>query len=60
MTESALFKVGFITANTCFKIYIMIKMRPELRRNMKKVAIILGIITFAIIILAVYKLNFEN
>jgi hypothetical protein len=33
----------------------MIKMRPELRKNMKKVAVILGIITFCIIILAVYK-----
>lgn len=38
----------------------MIKMRPELRKNMKMVAIILGIITFALIILAVYKLYFEH
>jgi hypothetical protein len=31
-------------------------MREELRNRMKKVAIILGIITFTIIILAIYKL----
>jgi len=38
----------------------MIKMRPELRKRMKMVAIILGIITLAIIVLAVYKLNFDR
>lgn len=31
-------------------------MRDELRNRMKKVAIILGVITFAIILLAIYKL----
>ena len=31
-------------------------MKEELRNRMKKVAIILGTITFAIIILAIYKL----
>jgi hypothetical protein len=38
----------------------MIKTRPELRKNMKKVAILLGIISFAILILAVYKLYFKS
>jgi len=33
-------------------------MRPELRSNMKKVALVLGLITLAIIILAIYKLYF--
>ena len=32
------------------------KMKDENKKNMKKVAILLGIITFAIIMLAIYKL----
>jgi hypothetical protein len=34
-------------------------MREELRKRMKKVALILGTITLAIIILAIYKLLIE-
>lgn len=31
-------------------------MREEIRKRMKKVAVVLGVITLAIIILAIYKL----
>jgi hypothetical protein len=35
-------------------------MKPENRQRMKKVAILLGTITFAIIILAIWKLCFAK
>jgi hypothetical protein len=38
----------------------MIKMRPEVRKKMNVVVIILGTITFAIIVLAIYKLYFKH